>query len=126
MERQGRWINEDVDWVCSECGADAMTQGDYRQVRSNYCPNCGAKMDISIHTPACGDSPTMEHLMEMCEKVKRERDAAVEDLSIIRLCIVCEHGMFQTGIPCDERPDRPADGSCDFKWRGAKGEKKEK
>lgn len=45
MRRKGRWINKDVGWVCSECGADAMTEGDYRQVRSNYCPNCGAKMD---------------------------------------------------------------------------------
>ena len=71
-------------------------------------------------------APAMKHLVEMCKKIERERDAAVKDLSIIRLCIVCEHGIFQTGIPCDKRPDRPADGSCDFVWRGAKGEKKEK
>lgn len=40
----GEWINEDVDWICSNCNGDAMTEGDYRQVRSNYCPHCGAKM----------------------------------------------------------------------------------
>lgn len=40
-----RWVHEDVDWVCSNCGMDALTEGDYRQVRSDYCPNCGARMD---------------------------------------------------------------------------------
>ena len=39
-----RWVHEDVDWVCSICGMDALTEGDYRQVRSDYCPNCGARM----------------------------------------------------------------------------------
>lgn len=43
--RHGRWIyGEDVDIQCSVCGADALTKGDYRQTRSNYCPNCGARM----------------------------------------------------------------------------------
>ena len=42
----GRWeVGEDVDIQCSVCGRDALTEGDYRQVRSLYCPNCGAKMD---------------------------------------------------------------------------------
>lgn len=42
----GKWIyGEDVDIQCSVCGADALTEGHYRQVRSNYCPHCGAKMD---------------------------------------------------------------------------------
>ena len=44
--RHGRWIyGEDIDIQCSVCGADALTEGDYRQTRSNYCPNCGARMD---------------------------------------------------------------------------------
>lgn len=43
----GRWIyGEDIDIQCSVCGADALTEGDYRQVKSRYCPNCGAKMDL--------------------------------------------------------------------------------
>ena len=43
----GRWVyGEDVDIQCSVCGADAFTEGDYRQVKSRYCPNCGAKMDL--------------------------------------------------------------------------------
>lgn len=44
--RHGRWIyGEDIDIQCSVCGTDALTEGDYRQTRSNYCPNCGARMD---------------------------------------------------------------------------------
>ena len=43
----GRWIyGEDMDIKCSHCGGDALTEGDYRQVESNHCPNCGAKMDL--------------------------------------------------------------------------------
>lgn len=43
----GRWVyGEDVGIQCSVCGADACTEGDYRQVKSRYCPNCGAKMDL--------------------------------------------------------------------------------
>lgn len=42
----GKWIyGEDIDIQCSVCGADALTEGDYRQIKSRYCPNCGAKMD---------------------------------------------------------------------------------
>lgn len=55
-------------------------------------------------------------------QMERERDAAVADLELIRPCIVCKHGIYKTGIPCDERPDRPTDGSCDFVWRGMQGE----
>lgn len=45
----GRWIAHDMGWVCSKCGEDAMTDGDYRQVMSNYCPKCGARMDGDIN-----------------------------------------------------------------------------
>lgn len=46
--RHGRWAyGEDVDIQCSICGHDAYTEGDYRQVKTNYCPNRGAKMDGS-------------------------------------------------------------------------------
>lgn len=47
-DKEGRWIyGEDLDLQCSLCGGDALTEGDYRQVKSNYCPCCGAKMDNS-------------------------------------------------------------------------------
>ena len=56
-------------------------------------------------------------------QIEHERDAAMVDLRKSRLpCSVCAHSIHQTGIPCDERPDRPADGSCDFVWRGIQGE----
>ena len=42
----GRWeVGEDVDIQCSVWGRDALTEGNFIQVRSRYCPNCGAKMD---------------------------------------------------------------------------------
>ena len=45
LRPHGEWVyGEDIDIQCSACVADAMTAGDYRQVKSNYCPNCGAKM----------------------------------------------------------------------------------
>lgn len=43
--KKGKWIdNRDVSWMCSECGKwlDVL-QGD---VDMNYCPNCGAKMEV--------------------------------------------------------------------------------
>ena len=41
--RHGRWID---DWVCSECGFDAMYyKGIPAQVYTDYCPSCGARMD---------------------------------------------------------------------------------
>lgn len=45
--RHGWWIyGEDIDIQCAACGGDALTEGDYRQVKSRYCPCCGAKMDL--------------------------------------------------------------------------------
>lgn len=42
----GKWIYiEDMDIQCSVCGSYALTEGDYPQ-ESNYCPHCGAKMDL--------------------------------------------------------------------------------
>jgi DNA-directed RNA polymerase subunit RPC12/RpoP len=38
--RHGRWINHGWNTVCSECGED------YAFAKRNYCPNCGAKMDL--------------------------------------------------------------------------------
>ena len=38
--RHGRWINRGWSTVCSECGED------YAFANRNYCPNCGALMDM--------------------------------------------------------------------------------
>jgi len=42
--RQGRWlgVNPMVDTlICSECGENIISE----EFKSNYCPNCGAKME---------------------------------------------------------------------------------
>ena len=49
--RQGKWkIDEYKNYlnvVCSNCNREfyVYKQGQYRIDRSNYCPNCGAKMN---------------------------------------------------------------------------------
>ena len=46
----GRWIwsEENECWVCSECEMSALN--DYRgnSTDSDYCPNCGARMDMEV------------------------------------------------------------------------------
>lgn len=40
--RHGKWVGkEDKRWHCSEC--DGIAPKGYRY---NYCPDCGAKMDL--------------------------------------------------------------------------------
>ena len=43
----GRWIwsEENECWVCSNCEMSALNNYRGNSVDSNYCPNCGAKMD---------------------------------------------------------------------------------
>ena len=47
--RHGRWIESDDEYVgmflkCSVCGEDFVSrEADF--ARTNYCPNCGARMD---------------------------------------------------------------------------------
>lgn len=49
LPKEGEWITtrteyHDGEIYCSICDHDAPTEGDYRQVKTKYCPNCGAKM----------------------------------------------------------------------------------
>ena len=49
--RHGRWVDKLVrDWHCSECGKKVPRQvyfdGYCYADKLNYCPNCGAKMDL--------------------------------------------------------------------------------
>lgn len=53
----GRWIHDGrrikggIDWChCSECG-----KSDNFCARTNYCPNCGAKMDGGVDDEADGN-----------------------------------------------------------------------
>ena len=43
----GRWIwdEENECWVCSNCEMSALNNYRGNSTSSNYCPNCGAKMD---------------------------------------------------------------------------------
>ena len=43
--RHGRWINENFYTHCSACGKMAIYDKYGQEVESDYCPNCGAKMD---------------------------------------------------------------------------------
>ena len=45
---QGRWIDKGEYAVCTECGGRSGTQYDGVEpipLMTQYCPNCGAKMD---------------------------------------------------------------------------------
>lgn len=49
--RHGRWVDYMVrDWRCSECGQKIIkvrnVDGYCYNDKPNYCPNCGAKMDL--------------------------------------------------------------------------------
>ena len=43
--RHGRWINENFYTHCSACGKMAIYDKYGQEVESDFCPNCGAKMD---------------------------------------------------------------------------------
>lgn len=46
--RHGRWINKGEYAVCTECGGRSGTQYDGVEpipLMTQFCPNCGAKMD---------------------------------------------------------------------------------
>ena len=51
--RHGRWINDCMEIVCSECKtvyADEIVfmNKDFKFENLPYCPNCGAKMDAEV------------------------------------------------------------------------------
>ena len=44
-ERKGEWMQNNLDgtfkiWDCSECGI-------HMETKWNYCPNCGARMEVA-------------------------------------------------------------------------------
>ena len=56
--QHGHWRGSYNNWSCSVCGANAPTEGDYRQVKTDHCPCCGSRMDEELrlyrvygHTP---------------------------------------------------------------------------
>ena len=48
----GEWVTtrtiiHDGELYCSLCGQEALTEyGRHTYIKSNYCPNCGAKMEV--------------------------------------------------------------------------------
>ena len=44
----GYWVSDKADILfhCSECETQISTDWDYDDLTWNYCPNCGAKMDL--------------------------------------------------------------------------------
>lgn len=43
--RHGHWINKNFYTRCSVCGKMAIYDKYGQEVESDYCPNCGARMD---------------------------------------------------------------------------------
>lgn len=41
----GEWVWQEDTLVCSICQRPAPTEGEYVQVETPYCPQCGARMD---------------------------------------------------------------------------------
>ena len=43
---QGKWIEQEDCWQCSECGDEFVLDVDVKPIdaRMHYCPNCGADM----------------------------------------------------------------------------------
>ena len=45
--KHGRWEYDHGAWQCSQCAEDNPYGIDFEARKfSNYCPNCGAKMDL--------------------------------------------------------------------------------
>ena len=53
ITKTGKWVLSDGYWRCSKCRGKALLKFDnfgirtpvYIPVKSNYCPNCGIKME---------------------------------------------------------------------------------
>ena len=46
--RHGRWIwhSEERAYLCSECGSGCLLNYESDWHKSDWCPHCGAKMDL--------------------------------------------------------------------------------
>ena len=48
QKKTGKWVGEEYWYMCSECQFDCphfIRDWNYEQVRTEYCPHCGAKME---------------------------------------------------------------------------------
>ena len=82
----------------------------------------------------CNDSADLlESMQEELDRVKAERDVAVEDLQIHGGCGICKHGYYEPvmgGICCDTKPKngwisnkngQKINRCIIFEWRGLEG-----
>ena len=106
--RHGHWLTSPTGWLyCSECEGEPPCE---INVRTDYCPNCGAKMDeveerITMPTPY--DSPiSADYLAEM-----RKEDAE----TVVR-CKDCKYL---------EEDECPWTGVIDWNGYCSKGERRE-
>lgn len=44
----GRWEHNEYGLQCSKCACDSLYNGFNHPVKSTFCPNCGAKMDLEV------------------------------------------------------------------------------
>ena len=44
--RRGKWLENEYRHYCSECGHMGLFNGFGFKLESNYCPHCGAKLDV--------------------------------------------------------------------------------
>ena len=70
-EKHGRWETDEDDILfhCSVCDTQISTNWDYDDLSWNYCPNCGAIMDLPNIT-----ENTRKALEKMGENVHSEID----------------------------------------------------
>jgi hypothetical protein len=53
--RHGRWIEPDYvyfgakRYICNQCKDDEYWENRYHNYKENYCPNCGARMDLEVN-----------------------------------------------------------------------------
>ena len=48
VQNQGKWVKNPTGFtndICSVCFGDSPVDNRNYPIRTNYCPNCGAKMD---------------------------------------------------------------------------------
>ena len=64
----------------------------------------------------CGDA------LAYIQQLERERDAAVEDLSLYAMCAACKHGENGNDVKCPVKDDCLYGTKGHFEWRGAKEE----
>ena len=46
--QHGRWVKRGCKWQCTHCKVLMSIDGTPKENLLNYCPNCGAKMDLEV------------------------------------------------------------------------------